>query len=259
MRKAPTVESGSWDAGMEDQPSIQIALSFFLSDNWFHPSSAIKQILGRWYIDLFVKLTIFVEVILSSTTATVTYSLFAKYQDVNIQIPPESCRRAIEWFRRIGDTPSHLVHLSSRVLQIFSLPICSTSSSWATFAICHRKIRQMLVHIHHQTEFLVSQHWEIQRPPVEVSRFSRFLAPIVPVPLKWYCWWFRNPAPVEVGSVSHYLRQVLYIPGGDRRISEPSTVGSIPLFVCEKWVGRCHQRPTKIRKIGRSRSGSITS
>ena len=29
----------------------------------------------------------------------------------------------------------------------------------------------------------------------------------------------RNPAPVEVGSLSHYLRQVLYIPGGDRRIS----------------------------------------
>ncbi len=24
----------------------------------------------------------------------------------------------------------------------------------------------------------------------------------------------RNPAPVEVGSFSHYLRRVLYIPGG---------------------------------------------
>ena len=27
-----------------------------------------------------------------------------------------------------------------------------------------------------------------------------------------------------VGSLSHYLRRVLYIPGGDLRISEPSTV-----------------------------------
>ena len=116
MRKAPTVESGSWDVDVEDEPSIQIALSFFkqmanrrIYFYLFHPSSAIKQILRKWYIDLFVKLTIFVEVILSSTTATVTYSLFAKYQDVNIQIPPfstkpiqtdgisqESCLRAIE-------------------------------------------------------------------------------------------------------------------------------------------------------------------
>ncbi len=34
----------------------------------------------------------------------------------------------------------------------------------------------------------------------------------------------RNPAPVEIGSLSQYLQGVLYIPGGDRRISEPSTV-----------------------------------
>ena len=27
-----------------------------------------------------------------------------------------------------------------------------------------------------------------------------------------YCWWFRNPAPVEVGTFLHYW--VLYIPGG---------------------------------------------
>ena len=33
----------------------------------------------------------------------------------------------------------------------------------------------------------------------------------------------RNPAPVEVGSLFQDL-QVFYIPGGDRRISEPSTV-----------------------------------
>ena len=42
----------------------------------------------------------------------------------------------------------------------------------------------------------------------------------------WYCWWFRNPAekPVEVGSLSHYLQGFMTIRGGDRRISEPSTV-----------------------------------
>ena len=38
----------------------------------------------------------------------------------------------------------------------------------------------------------------------------------------------RNPAPVEVGSLSHYIyllyRVFFYIPGGDRRVSEPSTV-----------------------------------
>ena len=30
-------------------------------------------------------------------------------------------------------------------------------------------------------------------------------------------------SPVELGSLSHYLRSVLYIPGGDRQIAEPST------------------------------------
>ena len=25
-----------------------------------------------------------------------------------------------------------------------------------------------------------------------------------------YCWWFRNPAPVEVGSVSHYLQGFIH-------------------------------------------------
>ncbi len=34
----------------------------------------------------------------------------------------------------------------------------------------------------------------------------------------------RNPAPVEVGSLSHYLQGFRTIPGGDRRTSEPSTV-----------------------------------
>ena len=39
-------------------------------------------------------------------------------------------------------------------------------------------------------------------------------------------------SPVEVGRLSHYLRGALYtVPGGDRRICEPSTVFSeIPLF-----------------------------
>ena len=34
----------------------------------------------------------------------------------------------------------------------------------------------------------------------------------------------RNPAPVEVGSLSHFLQGLEHIPGGDRQISEPSTV-----------------------------------
>ena len=26
----------------------------------------------------------------------------------------------------------------------------------------------------------------------------------------WYCWWFRTPAPVEVGSLSHYLQGFIH-------------------------------------------------
>ena len=37
----------------------------------------------------------------------------------------------------------------------------------------------------------------------------------------------RNPAPVEVGSLSHYLHGFSTIPGGDRWISEPSAVSNI--------------------------------
>ena len=33
-------------------------------------------------------------------------------------------------------------------------------------------------------------------------------------------------SPVEVGSFSHYLRRVSYMSGGERRISEPSTLWS---------------------------------
>ncbi len=40
-------------------------------------------------------------------------------------------------------------------------------------------------------EFLPSKGWfsKIWRPPCTGDA--------------WYCWWFRNPAPVEVGSLSH--------------------------------------------------------
>ena len=34
-----------------------------------------------------------------------------------------------------------------------------------------------------------------------------------PIP-ETYCWWFRNPAAVEVGSWSHYLQGFSTIPGG---------------------------------------------
>ena len=36
-----------------------------------------------------------------------------------------------------------------------------------------------------------------------------------------------------IWRIYHYLRRVLYIPGGDRRISEPSTVG---LHQATKWL-----------------------
>ena len=46
---------------------------------------------------------------------------------------------------------------------------------------------------------------------------------------RWYCWWFRNPANqlrlvAYHVCLSHYLQGFSTIPGGDRRISEPSTV-----------------------------------
>ena len=37
-------------------------------------------------------------------------------------------------------------------------------------------------------------------------------------------------SPVDVGGLSHHLRRFFYIPGGDGRISEPSTV-SMSIFV----------------------------
>ena len=45
-------------------------------------------------------------------------------------------------------------------------------------------------------------------------------------------------SPVEVGSLSHDLQGFSTIPGGDRRISEPSTVGnSEPLTRLVKGMG----------------------
>ena len=41
---------------------------------------------------------------------------------------------------------------------------------------------------------------------------------------KTYCWWFRNPAPVEVGSLSHSFQGVFYISGGDRRICSINSI-----------------------------------
>ena len=49
---------------------------------------------------------------------------------------------------------------------------------------------------------------------------------------------FRKPvnSPVEVGSLSHYLRRVLQITGGDHRISEPSTVASHNVYIYNIYV-----------------------
>ena len=53
--------------------------------------------------------------------------------------------------------------------------------------------------------------------------------------IKPYCWW-KNPAPVDMVNIGKYpiiynlvtrFYKILYIPGGDRRISEPSTVSNI--------------------------------
>ena len=41
----------------------------------------------------------------------------------------------------------------------------------------------------------------------------------------WYCWWFRNPAPVEVGSLSHYLQGFIH-----PRWCKISSINSIAKF-----------------------------
>ena len=51
----------------------------------------------------------------------------------------------------------------------------------------------------------------------------------------------RNPAPVEVGSLSHYLQGFIHSKGGDRRISEPSTVlcnSSQGIWTCHLWASQ---------------------
>ena len=40
----------------------------------------------------------------------------------------------------------------------------------------------------------------------------------------WYCWWFRNPVPVEVGSLPHHFQDSIH-PRWLFGSSEPSTVG----------------------------------
>ena len=46
----------------------------------------------------------------------------------------------------------------------------------------------------------------------------------------WYCWRFRNPGSTKTSwgwsLKSHYLQSFSTIPGGDLRISEPSTVSN---------------------------------
>ena len=39
-----------------------------------------------------------------------------------------------------------------------------------------------------------------------------------------YCWWFRKPAPIEVGSLPHYLKGFIRPKGGDRRISSINSI-----------------------------------
>ena len=45
-----------------------------------------------------------------------------------------------------------------------------------------------------------------------------------------YCWWFRNPVNQLRLVVYPIVYRVSYIPGGDRRISEPSTAFQFQTF-----------------------------
>ena len=49
----------------------------------------------------------------------------------------------------------------------------------------------------------------------------------------WYGWWFRNPGFTSWAweNISIIFHETLYIPGGDRRISEPATVS-----LCRIWA-----------------------
>ena len=49
-------------------------------------------------------------------------------------------------------------------------------------------------------------------------------------------WWFRNPSrkPVEVGSLSHYLKRFLYIPGGAGFLPSTGSWENKMIFVDQK-------------------------
>ena len=89
-------------------------------------------------------------------------------------------------------------------------------------------------------EKLCPAKWVAKVCPWEVEfleRFSRDLYTFITAMLLLMAEIRRSP--VEVGSLSHYLRRVLYIPGGDRQISEPSTFFSITRFgwpSCNMWM-----------------------
>ena len=51
--------------------------------------------------------------------------------------------------------------------------------------------------------------------------------------LDWCCWWFRNPAPVEGGSLFHYLQGFSTIPGGCLRFLKTSTLQTFTAAVDE--------------------------
>ena len=67
------------------------------------------------------------------------------------------------------------------------------------------------------------------------------------ISLTWHTVDGRNPAPVEVGSLSHYLQDFMNIPRADRRISEPSTVHNRIIF--RDFPARIHITPLLDRSV----------
>ncbi len=54
----------------------------------------------------------------------------------------------------------------------------------------------------------------------------------------------KSGQSVELGSLSHNLRQAWYISGGDRRISEPSTVSTVKIWKASLSPCPCHVVPS---------------
>ena len=83
----------------------------------------------------------------------------------------------------------------------------------------------------HQLDYLfkIRFPWASCRGHSSGETWSRFFWIGQKPPGSFWCWWKKS---VEVCSLSHYLQQVFFnIPGGDGRISEPSTVSvSVYLF-----------------------------